>query len=529
MKKPSSALVPVIAGFSVLLLLLLAVTAIGVTHTRLISNQLTAIVQERNQKSEYAATMRGLHEARYQSLLLASSMDDAFQRDEEIMNFSQMAREFIEVRDRFLALPLDQGERELWESMRGEVRQVESMTEQVLELLQSNRLQQARDFIKQALAPYQASMMQAWVKLLELQRDKNHLALQQAHSARDRAQHLAIGLSVAAMLVGSIVAWFVIRLSRRLEKDLFEEKERAQITLHAIGDAVLRIDEKLDTCYLNPVAEKLVGYTSREANGKPIIDILRLFEKEGLREITDRISREALRGAPCALPPGTGLMSSQGMEFEIEGVCSPIHTPEGDIIGAVLVLRDVTEAREMQRKLLWQANHDSLTGLTNRRAFEERVSRTLGSKRASEFPLSILFIDLDSFKHVNDTAGHAAGDDLLRQLGRLMFTRIREADLLARLGGDEFGVMLVSCPPDVAEKIAHLIKESIANFTFIWDNERYQVGASIGVVHVPPHMSSLDDCLAAADAACYRAKQGGRNRVEVHQPDRLGEPDAADA
>jgi len=517
MKKPSSALVPVIAGFSVMLLLLLAVTAIGVTHIRLLSSQLTAIVQERNQKSEYAATMRGLHEARFQSLLLASSMDDAFLRDDEIMNFSQMAREFIQVRDLFLALPLDNAERELWENMRGDVRQVETLTEQVLELLQANQLPQARDFIKKALAPHQASMMQAWVRLLELQREKNQQALVQAHAARDRAQNLAIALSIAAMLVGAIIAVFVVRLSRRLEKDLFEEKERAQITLHAIGDAVLRIDDKLLTCYLNPVAEKLVGFSSREAMGKPISEILRLFEKEGLKEITDRISQEALRGAPCALPPGTGLMSSQGMEYEIEGVCSPIHTPEADIIGAVLVLRDVTEAREMQRKLLWQANHDSLTGLTNRRAFEERVTRTLGSKRASEFPVSILFIDLDRFKYVNDTAGHAAGDDLLRQLGRLMYTRIREVDLLARLGGDEFGIMLVSCPPEVAEKIAHLIKESIASFSFVWDDARYQVGASIGVVHVPPHLTSLDDCLAAADAACYQAKQKGRNMIVVHQ------------
>ena len=139
------------------------------------------------------------------------------------------------------------------------------------------------------------------------------------------------------------------------------------------------------------------------------------------------------------------------------------------------------------------------------------------SKRASEFPVSILFIDLDRFKHVNDTAGHAAGDDLLRQLGRLMYTRIREVDLLARLGGDEFGIMLVSCPPEIAEKIAHLIKESIASFNFIWDDVRYQVGASIGVVHVPPHWTSLDDCLAAADAACYKAKQNGRNMIVVHQ------------
>ena len=518
MKQPTSALLPVIAGFSVMLLLLLAVTAIGVTHIRQLSNQLTAIVSERNQKSEFAASMRGLHESRFQSMLLASSMDDAFDRDEEIMRFSEMAREFIQIRDRFLALPLDASELALWEEMRGEVRQVELYADQVFDLLQSNQLVQARQFIKQVLTPHQERMMQGWVKLLELQRHKNQQALAQAQAARDRAQKLAIALAATAMLVGSIIAIFVVRLSRRLEKDLFEEKERAQITLQAMGDAVLRIDEDGRVRYLNPIAEHLVGMSAYAAIGKPISEVLKLYEKESQIEITARMSHDALRGAPCSLPPGIGLISTQGMEFEIEGVCSPIHTPKGDTIGAVLVLRDVTEAREMQRKLLWQANHDSLTSLVNRRAFEDRVTRTLGSKRASEYPMSILFIDLDRFKYVNDTAGHAAGDDLLRQLGRLMYTRIREGDLLARIGGDEFGIMLISCPPENAEKIAHLIKDSIANFNLIWNGEQYQVGASIGVVHVPPHWNSMDDCLAAADAACYQAKQNGRNQVVVHQP-----------
>ena len=163
MKQPTSALVPVIAGFSVILLLLLAVTAIGVTHIRQLSNQLTAIVSERNQKSEFAASMRGLHESRFQSMLLASSMDDAFDRDEEIMRFSEMAREFIQIRDRFLALPLDTSELELWEEMRGEVRQVELYADQVFDLLQSNQLAQARQFIKQVLTPHQERMMQGWV------------------------------------------------------------------------------------------------------------------------------------------------------------------------------------------------------------------------------------------------------------------------------------------------------------------------------------------------------------------------------
>jgi diguanylate cyclase (GGDEF)-like protein len=180
-------------------------------------------------------------------------------------------------------------------------------------------------------------------------------------------------------------------------------------------------------------------------------------------------------------------------------------------------MRDVTEAREMQRKLVWQADHDGLTGIMNRRAFEDRVSRALNSKRASQYPLSLLFIDLDFFKQVNDSAGHAAGDELLRQLAKLMLSRIRDSDALARLGGDEFGVMLQSCPHDMAERIASVIRDSIANLKFVWEGQTYQVGASIGIVHVPPQWATLDECLAAADAACYKAKGHGRNAIVVHR------------
>jgi len=512
-----SALVPVVAGFSVILLLLLAVTAIGVTHIRRLSDQLTAIVSERNQKAEFAATMHGLHEARYQSLLLASSLGDPFLRDEEIMRFSQMAGSFIQVRDKYLSLPLESDEVNLWNETRHELRQVEEKGGQIVDLLRRDDLDAARGKIRHELLPHQKRMMRGWDQLLEMQRDKNQAALRDAMSARDSAQKLAVALSATAMLVGGGIALLVVRLSRRLEKALFEEKERAQVTLQAIGDGVARFDQSLRTGYLNPAAEHMLGLTAREAMGQPLGDILRLFERQSRQDIAAGMAAEVLGGGVATLPANASLLSAQGMEFEVEGRCSPIHGQGGEIVGGVLVFRDVTEQRELNRRLAWQADHDSLTGLFNRRAFEERVSRSLSSKRAGDLPMSLLFIDLDYFKRVNDNAGHAAGDELLRRLAALMLSRIRESDLLARLGGDEFGIMLTACPPEAAAKIATAIRDSIANLHFTWEHQGYQVGASIGVVHVPPHWASLDECLAAADAACYKAKQNGRNAIVVHQ------------
>lgn len=517
MKRPS-ALVPVIAGFSIMLILMAGVTAIGATYIRILSDQLTAIVSERNQKAELATAMRAVHEARYQSIMLASNMPDPFLRDEEIMRFSRQAGEFIRAREQFIALPLDETELELWMRIRRQVRAVETVAGQIVGLLQSGNLEAARHMIRQEMLPTQQVMMAEWVELVNLQRSKNQAAMEEARRASAKARQLTVALSAGAFAVGLIIAVFVIRLSRRLEKDLFEEKERAQVTLHAIGDGVLRFDDAKCVRYLNPVAEQLLGTNAATAMGQSLESILHLYEREGRKDLTHALVQDTFQGARSTLPPSTCLMSAPGLEYEVEGSCAPIHTPDGEIMGGVLVMRDVTEAREMHRQLLWQADHDSLTSLMNRRAFEEKLSRTLSSKRSGDFPMSLLYIDLDHFKPVNDTAGHAAGDELLRQLANLMQSRIRDTDVLARMGGDEFAIVLHACPHGMAENIARDILDNILQYRFEWQGQAFPLSASVGLVHVPPHWSTLDECLAAADAACYKAKHQGRASVFVHEP-----------
>lgn len=339
MKRPS-ALVPVVAGFGIMLLLLLAVTAIGVTHIRDLGNQLSAIVSERSQKAEYAATMRALHEARYQSLVLASSQDDAFQRDEEVMRFSHMALDFIRVRDQFLALPLDDGERRLWTRIRQDLRRVEASAGETIDLLQTGRLTAARRQIDQDLLPHQRDMMREWSRLVDLQHAKNQRALAEARAAGTRARNLALTLSAAGVLVGIVIAVSVVRLSRRLENDLFEEKERAQITLGAIGDAVVRFNGAGGVCYLNPAAERLLGLRADEHAGAPLAQVLHLRAASGHADLTAALVAEVLQGGGAVLPIQAQLRSSRGGECTVAGQASPIHTPAGEIMGGVLVLRE---------------------------------------------------------------------------------------------------------------------------------------------------------------------------------------------
>jgi diguanylate cyclase (GGDEF)-like protein/PAS domain S-box-containing protein len=520
MRRPSI-LVPVIAGFGIVLLLLLSVTAIGVSHIRQISDRLTAIVAERNQKTALAATLHGLHESRYQALLLAASQNDAFARDEALMRFSRLAGQFIRSRDQFLGLPQDDAERRLWSELRDEVRRVELLSDQIQGLIRAGELAQARQRIRQVLFPLQQDLMANWDRLIQLQRDKNQAALTEAGTTRMRARNLSLALSGVALLVGVFVTVFVVRLSRRTEKDLLDEKERAQVTLHAIADGVVRFDAQGRVGFVNPMAEAMLGCAAREALGKPLTALLKLLDHHDQSDLTLRLVEAARLGRQMELPPTSQLLSAHGMEYEVEGKCSPIPSHEGHVEGGVLVLRDVTEIREIQRRLVWRADHDGTTGLANRRAFEDRLSRVLTSKRASEQPVSLVFIDLDQFRQSNEQAGRAAGDQLLRQLGRLLQSRVRESDLLARLDGDEFALMLLACPPAMAEKIAGVLLDSVAHLDFAWSGTAYAVAARIAVVHVRAEWATLDECLAAADAAREQARLAGAGRVFV--PGRVGD------
>lgn len=179
--------------------------------------------------------------------------------------------------------------------------------------------------------------------------------------------------------------------------------------------------------------------------------------------------------------------------------------------GTIWILEDVTQAREHRERLTWTSNHDSLTGLANRAAFEERLGKATAS--AAREPFCALFIDLDRFKHVNDTAGHAAGDALLRDIAQQLEAQVRQSDTVARLGGDEFAVLLSRCPPAKALAIAEKMRNAVESYALAWEGQDYGVGASIGMVHVDERFASSADVLRAADAACYAAKRSGRNRV----------------
>jgi len=305
---------------------------------------------------------------------------------------------------------------------------------------------------------------------------------------------------------------------KRLERRLRDEKERAEVTLGSIGDAVVRTDARGAIEYLNPVAEQLLGVPTSEVAGRPISNVLALVH-ESTREALENPVEICLReGRVVGRSNLSLLVRPDGREFAIDDSAAPIRDADGEVIGAVLVFHDVSRARTLARQLAHQASHDFLTGLVNRHEFERRVGRALQRAQQEVITHALCYLDLDQFKVVNDTCGHGAGDELLRQLANALQKKVRRRDTLARLGGDEFGVLLEHCPPGQATRVAHELLEAVQEFRFVWEGKPFALGVSIGVVPITGESESLATVLRDADAACYAAKERGRNRVHFYEP-----------
>jgi diguanylate cyclase (GGDEF)-like protein/PAS domain S-box-containing protein len=306
---------------------------------------------------------------------------------------------------------------------------------------------------------------------------------------------------------------------KRVEGLLREERERAQVTLHSIGDAVISTDAEGYVEYLNPVAEMMTGYTVDEARGKPLQQIFNIINEETRETVADPAARCLKEGKIIGLANHTVLVSKSGAEYAIQDSAAPILGLDGEVLGVVLVFSDVSEARRLTKQVSYQASHDMLTGLINRHEFENRLDRVLETARSLSTDNALCYLDLDQFKLVNDTCGHLAGDELLRQIGKILQDKVRHRDTVARLGGDEFGLLMEHCTLKEARQVANKLVEAISGYTFSWEKQSFNVGVSIGLIVVNESSPDINALLSAVDTACYMAKEQGRSRIHVYRED----------
>jgi len=299
------------------------------------------------------------------------------------------------------------------------------------------------------------------------------------------------------------------------QEALYREKEQAQVTLSSIADGVITTDNIGQINFLNPAALKLTGYQYEELITRRIDQVISIQSERIKLPVFECIST----GQQVDSVSGDVLTAKNGEEMVIHQVASPIHNQMGDVIGAVMIFRDVSKSHRLASRLSWQASHDELTQLINRREFERRLEGTITAARQEYSEHCICFIDMDKFKVVNDTCGHIAGDELLRQLTEIFKSKIRDSDILARLGGDEFALILRKCKVSPAVNIAEDIRSAVEDFRFGWAGQSFQVGVSIGLVMIDSNSPDMEEVFRSADSACYAAKEAGRNRVHLFSPD----------
>jgi len=291
----------------------------------------------------------------------------------------------------------------------------------------------------------------------------------------------------------------------------------ARHTLDSIGEGVITTDLEGRIDYANGAAELMLGCRLDMAEGNRLSDLVGLVDEADRKPLGDPIQRCLSEGTRIDLGRRTLMLSkTSGQEHSIELSAAPIRAGQGDVFGAVVLLHDVSEIRGLARQMSYQASHDPLTGLVNRREFERRLDEIIAGARAGGSTHVLCYLDLDRFKAVNDTCGHLAGDNMLREVASLIRDQVRDSDIVARIGGDEFGMLLSGCPLDKARQISDDVVAAIRDYRFVWRDRIFNIGVSVGLVEISHESGTLEELMSAADSACYVAKQKGRGQVHVY-------------
>jgi diguanylate cyclase (GGDEF)-like protein/PAS domain S-box-containing protein len=302
---------------------------------------------------------------------------------------------------------------------------------------------------------------------------------------------------------------------RRAERDLAEERERLRTTLRAIGDAVITTDAVGLITYINTAAEKLIGQQFSEITGRRLDEVVVLTHPQTLKTTQSMFALSLARGEPVTRPDKCLLHRPDGTPVYVIDAASPVHDAEGAVSGVVVVLHDATADVARDTELTHRAAHDTLTGLTNRFEFERQLGECVERYRHMQRGATLLLIDLDRFKEVNDTGGHAAGDEVLRRVAQTLTSAVRDYDAVSRLGGDEFAILLSHSDPSRAELVGAKVLRAVAELAITWEGKQHRVGASIGVAQLGPSITAVAEWMAAADSACYEAKRAGRGQMRV--------------
>ena len=294
-------------------------------------------------------------------------------------------------------------------------------------------------------------------------------------------------------------------------------RPRAMVTLDAMGESVITVDAEGRIDYINHSAETLLSQRFDQVMGKSFAEVASLVDENDRRSLGDPVRKALTTGGRVTMGRRAVLVpANAGPERSVEISVTPLRFDGKDILGLVLVLHDTSELRGLTRQMTYQASHDALTGLVNRREFERRLQEAMDSAQAGNIGHGLCYLDLDRFKVVNDTCGHTAGDNMLREVASLIKEAVRDSDTVGRIGGDEFALLLIGCPLEKARQIADDVVRSVNDYRFVWKDKIFNIGVSIGLVEIGRGSGAIEDMMNSADSACYVAKKQGGLHVHVY-------------
>jgi len=503
-------------GFSFLISLLIFFAYTSFEHMKT-SHETIEGSSRASDKMELIVELIETARTRTRLTLEMSYEDDAFIKDDIGMALDKYAFQFQELRQKLTALELAENEKKIMSALDQSIKPALTQQRQAAQMALSHDRQdikKARRIMIESVYPLQRKIIDNFMSLLNYQKAIIFESREKASAQYERAYKLQTTLFIIILLLALMVAFYVIRRSSLIEKELFLEKEKAEITLRSVGDAIITTSKDGMVEYLNPVAEKLTGFITHNVAGKPITEIYKAYDEANERWLAECIMSYLKHGSYNMPSNDIILYNANDELIDISQTIAPIQDTNNNVLGTITTFQDISKEKVLAKRIEHQAQHDALTGLLNRREFETKVeqSLTLYSEGTTH---ALCIMDLDRFKIVNDTLGHTAGDELLKQISAKIQKVLRKTDLFARIGGDEFALFLSNIDQKKAEEIVEKILNVVREYQFVWGNKAFRIGASIGLVDAPAQVSNYENLYHAADTACYMAKHEGRDRFHA--------------
>lgn len=499
------------------MILILLNSALVLNNSR---KQIENLVFNHQHKAWLLSELRVLANERTASIQKMLLLDDSIEISEELARFSNLADGYIKKWRELLKLPLSTEEAALLKQQTELIQKNSERQTHIGKLIHDRQFAEAKQELLDNVLPTQAAVFALMEQLTQLQESASRDAVEKAQETYGNITLFMILLSISTVAGLFLVAGKVGKQLHKTEDDIHYEKERSFTVLDSITDAVITTDATGKIDQLNQAAAKLIGARAAHDMNQPLDEYL-TFKGRLTDNLLSNPARQVIEsGEPINLYEDTYLIIKENEELAIELSAAPIYNREQNIIGAVLVIKDVSEMRALTTELSHQARHDSLTGLLNRREFESRLEQAITEiRRYPDEQAWFCYLDLDQFKIINDTCGHLAGDELLKQIAFKLISITRDVDHVGRMGGDEFTIVLKRCEKETACKIMERIRNELHDMRFCWDNKCFTVTVSIGIVEITAQCGNVYDVLKAADTACYIAKEEGRNRIHLFDED----------